>query len=313
MKILFIGASNIDILGHSEKRIISYGTTQGNVAIHYSGTARNIAEYLARLAMPINFITAVGNDVFGKNLLNDLTVLGVDISQSLIMKDMPTTSNLSLIDLDNEVFASVTSQNISSMITANYIKNFIDQSPNILLIDDSLNYDCLQYLACYTDAAIKILQPLYADDFTKIADFLDKFDVITLNKVQAEFLCNRLIRSIDDAKECARYLVEEKNIKRVYILLDEYGSIAADIFNTVQVPAYKTVLNNKKEAEYAYSAGVVYSLANDFSLYKSALFAQVCYSFALDLTTGKREKFSLEQVSEMLIYGEKFIPKDEEL
>jgi pseudouridine kinase len=313
MKILFIGASHIDILGHSKKRIISYDTTQGNVAILYSGTIRNIAEYVARLAVPLNFITAVGDDFFGRNLLSDLTALDIDISQSLIIKEMPTTSNLSLIDMDGEMFARVESENISSMITANYIKNFIDQIPNILLVDDSLNYDCLQYIACYTDAAIKILRPLCSDDFSKISDFLNKFDIVQLNKIQTEALCGRLIQTIDEAKECAKYLVEEKNIKRVYILLDEYGSIAADIFNTVHVPAYKSVLNNKNEAEYAYSAGIVYSLANDFSLYKSTLFSQVCSSFALDLQAGKRDKFSLEQVSEMLIYGEKLTPADKEL
>jgi sugar/nucleoside kinase (ribokinase family) len=313
MKILLIGASYIDISGHSKKRIISYGTTQGSLAIHDSGMLRNTAEYLARLCVPLNFITAVGDDIFGKNLLNDLTTLGIDISQSLIIKDTPTTSNLSLIDIDDELFACVESENISCMITSNYIKNFVDQIPNILLIDDSLNYDCLQYLACYTDAAVKMLQPLSADDFSKISDFLNKFDIIQLNKLQAEALCGRLIQTTDEAKECAKYLVEEKGIKRVYILLDQYGSIAADVFNIVHVPAYKSVLNNKKEAEYAYGAGIVYSLANDFSLYKSTLFAQVCSSFALDLRAGKRHKFSLEQVSEMLVYGEKLIPRDEEL
>jgi hypothetical protein len=107
------------------------------------------------------------------------------------------------------------------------------------------------------------------------------------------------------------YFRQQKNKKIIYHA-DDLGSVGADINGTVHIPAYKTERNNKTEAESAFSAGIIFSLANDFSLYRSVLFSQTCYSYSNNLLPGCREKFSLEEIWSMLLRGEKIIAQSEE-
>lgn len=312
MNTLILGASCIDIIGRSDKRIISYESNSGIVNIYQSGTARNTAEYLSRIGIHSNLITAVGEDVFGQNILINLAQLGIDISQSLILKNINTTTNMSLIDASGELFASIKSDNISYMLDIGYLRNVIKNPPNILLADDTLNTETILYIAGNIKADLKIFQPLNIKNSLEIVNILNKFDIIKINKFQAETLWGNLISSADDAKRCARYISDSKKIKKVFITLDDLGSVGADINGTVHIPAYKTGHGNMEEAESAYSAGIIFSITNDFSLYRSVLFSQACYSYSRNLLPENREMFSLQEIWNMLLNGEKIIVQSEE-
>lgn len=312
MNILILGASCIDIIGQSDKRIISYESNSGVVQILQSGSARNTAEYLSRIGILSNLITAVGQDVFGQNLLTGLAQLGIDISQSLILKNVSTSTNMYITDADGELFASIKSDNISYMLDIGYLRNVIKYSPNILFADDTLNIETILYIAGNVKADIKVFQPINLKINPEILSVLNKFDIIKLNKSQAETLWGSLISSADDAKRCARYLSDSKKIKKVFITLDDLGSVGADINGTVHIPAYKTERSNKTEAESAFNAGIIFSLANDFSLYRCVLFSQSCYSYSNNLLPGCREKFSLEEIWSLLLHGDKIILQSEE-
>lgn len=312
MSILILGASCIDIIGQSDKRIISYESNPGIVKILQSGSARNTAEYLSRIGILSNLVTVVGQDVFGQNLLTGLAQLGIDISQSLILKSVSTSTNMYLTDADGELFAAVKSDNISYMLDIGYLKNVIKQFPNILLADDTLNIETILYISGNIKADTKIFQPLNLKISSEIVNILNKFDIVKLNKSQAETLWGGLISSSDDAKRCARYIADSKKIKKVFITLDDLGSVGADINGTVHIEAYKAEHSNKAEAESAFSAGIIFSSANDFSLYRSVLFSQACYSYSNNLPPECRSRFSLEEIWNMLLQGEKIIPQSEE-
>jgi pseudouridine kinase len=312
MKILILGASCTDIIGYSDKRIISYEANRGIVKITQGGFARTTAEYLSRMGLPVKFMTAVGDDAFGKNILANLAKTGIDISSCLILKNASTTANLSLIDAGGKLFASIQGDNISYMLNVGYVKNTASFSYDMLLVDDSLNIESLLYIADSIYAKIKIFQPVNSNIRPEITDILNKFDVIKLNKTQAETICGRLISSIEDAKRCAEYIINEKGLKKVFILLDDLGSVGADITDIVHVHAYRSEQNNTSEAESAYCAGIMFSFANGFTLYRSALFAQVCYSYTNNMPAGEREKFSLEEIWSMLLRGDKIIAKNME-
>jgi len=311
MRILVLGASCIDIIGCSDKRIISYSSNKGIVKIFQSGCARNISEYLSRIGINVKFLTAVGDDVFGQNLLLNLAQLGIDISCCLILKNVHTSTNLKLIDADGDGFASVNSDNISYMIDINHIKNSVNYMPDILYIDDNLNNESILYAANYINADIKIFGPVNIKIHNDILNILDKFDVLILNKMQAENLWGRLIATVEDAKKCAEYIVENKKIKKVFILLDELGSIAAAAEDAVHILAYEAEHKNTRQSECAYSAGIIFSLANDFSLYRSALFSEACRAHANNLHDCQ-DKFSLEEILKILSYGKKINAKIQE-
>ena len=62
------------------------------------GVARNIAENLARLGLPVQLLTAVGQDPAGQALLAEAAALGIRTQGSLQLAEVPTGSYTAVLD-----------------------------------------------------------------------------------------------------------------------------------------------------------------------------------------------------------------------
>ncbi len=67
------------------------------------GVARNIAENLARLGLPVQLLTAVGQDPAGQALLAEAAALGIRTQGSLQLADVPTGSYTAVLDEQGEL------------------------------------------------------------------------------------------------------------------------------------------------------------------------------------------------------------------
>ena len=101
--IVCIGGTNLDrkLRGLGPLRMGSSNpATQHETA---GGVARNIAENLARLGLPVHLLTAVGRDAAGQSLLAQLQALGVDCAGSLQAVDAATGSYTAVLDPQGEL------------------------------------------------------------------------------------------------------------------------------------------------------------------------------------------------------------------
>ncbi len=78
MNILVIGGSNIDIYGLIPGPLKMKDSNLGKIYTSPGGVGRNILENLARLQRKPRFVTAIGNDHNGHDLINQLTALGME-------------------------------------------------------------------------------------------------------------------------------------------------------------------------------------------------------------------------------------------
>ncbi len=144
-------------------------------------------------------------------------------------------------------------------------------------------------------------------EWTDLTEILPQFDIIALNKFQAERLRGGMITGVADAKDCAKYLLNEKGLQTVFIILDEYGSVAANNDTLVHVPAFQSKSFTKPGAEQAYTAAIIYGLYNELTFYQTALFAQACYALALDLPQGEMNSFTLQKSVTFCVTVQKLI------
>lgn len=68
--ITVIGGSNIDIQGVPNKSLVLFDSNPGKVDISLGGVGRNIADNICRLGINTKLISAIGNDLYGNQLLS---------------------------------------------------------------------------------------------------------------------------------------------------------------------------------------------------------------------------------------------------
>lgn len=312
MNVLVIGASNVDVIAHSNSRILAQHETKGTVKFRHGGTARNIVELLARLDVPSSLLTVVGKDIIGDSLLAALQKMGVDMKMCIQISESATATNVHIMDLEGDMYTSITGTSLTFRLTPQVLKDTLKDALETVLVDSTLQFNALQYIALETEAEKKIFEPIDYFDWTELTEILPKFDIIKLNKFQAERLRGGMITGLADAKDCAKYLLNEKGLQSVFIILDEYGSIAANQEELVHIPAFQSENFARPGAEQAYTAAIVYGLQNNLTFYQTALFAQACYALALDLPQGEMEFFTLQRVGEILRTSAKIDMKNAE-
>ena len=69
--IVVIGGANIDFKGRPYEKLMERTSNPGEVNISFGGVGRNIAHNLALLCVPVTFLSAIGDDEWGKKLLEE--------------------------------------------------------------------------------------------------------------------------------------------------------------------------------------------------------------------------------------------------
>jgi len=93
-----LGGSNIDISGFPNQKLILADSNPGQVKISLGGVGRNIADNLVHLGVPTKLISALGEDVYGKKLIDHANAINLDIRHSLILSNRSTSTYLAILD-----------------------------------------------------------------------------------------------------------------------------------------------------------------------------------------------------------------------
>ena len=72
-----IGGANVDIHGQSLAPLIMRDSNPGRLHVSVGGVTRNILDNLTRLGERCELVSAVGDDVYGRMLLDSCAGLGV--------------------------------------------------------------------------------------------------------------------------------------------------------------------------------------------------------------------------------------------
>lgn len=100
--IVVVGSINMDLVSHTRRIPMPGETTMGSdFEMHSGGKGANQAVAVARLGHPSILLGAVGNDIFGSNLLATLRDYGVDVSY-IKCADEPSGTAIIAVDCAGE-------------------------------------------------------------------------------------------------------------------------------------------------------------------------------------------------------------------
>lgn len=254
-----IGAANIDIGGTPYKPLIPGDSNPGVIKMSYGGVGRNIAHNLALLGVKVEFITAIGDDTLGKEMLERCESIGMDTSLSLIVPGASTSTYLFINDEDGEMNLALSHVDIVKNISPEYIESLSDviNSAAVVIADCNLSQETLLKLKeiCKVPLYIDTVSVSHAD---KIKGHLDGIDTLKPNLLEAEFLTDMIIENEYDCLEAARALIEQ-GVRRVFISLGPHGMLAADKNHAIMADRYPTEVKCTTGAGDSAMAAIIWS------------------------------------------------------
>ncbi len=224
--IYVIGSSNTDMVVRVDKHPLPGETVMGGVFyMNAGGKGANQAVAAARLGAEVFFVVHIGNDVFGKQSLQQFqNAEHINISLATIDMDHPSGVALIVVDANGENSITVapgSNHYLDVKKVELALKDVV--APAIVLIQMEIPMASIEYAiqTSYAKGLQVILNPAPAEAINP--SLLKNLQWITPNESEAEVLTGIRVTDIKSAAEAAKKL-RDQGVLNVVITLGSKGA-----------------------------------------------------------------------------------------
>ena len=299
--ITVIGGSNIDIQGSTNNNLVMFDSNPGKVDISLGGVGRNIADNMCKLGLSTKLISAVGNDLYGNQILSECKSYGIDVDDCYISNEVSTSMYVSILNNTNDMQVAISHMDILEKIDVSYISSK-HQSINdslAIVIDTNLSKEVINYITSNYSHIPIFVDTVSTTKCMKIKDIIGRFNTIKLNKYEAEALCDMEIKDLNDLEHCSKHLLN-KGAKNIFITLGKDGVFCANDDTSIKIDAIPVDIISATGAGDAFTAGLVYSHINDFNIESSAKLSMAASIIALSHKNTINPNMSIDNVEKIL-------------
>ncbi|MFZ2330785.1 MAG: carbohydrate kinase family protein [Atribacterota bacterium] len=272
--IVVIGGANIDIKG-KPNNVIQWDTSNpGTIRVSHGGVGRNIAHYLGLLNIPVDFLSAVGDDDEGREILEKLRNVNVQAGEVILSKKDPTGKYVALLDEKGDLQAGISDTEIMKRVTPRYLiaKTGIIKKNCFVIIDTNLTPQSIYYIAdlCNREEIPLIADPVSAVKSRKLLGVLSKINYLTPDISELGALSGVIIKNATDRQKAINMLMK-KGVKNIVLTHSSRGVY----IHSEQVPEGEFINIRRKKmvdctgAGDALVAGMAYGLYNNYGLYRA--------------------------------------------
>jgi len=302
--VLVVGAAGMDIKGRALGPLTPGTSNPGQVRISVGGVARNVAENLARLGIHTTLLTAVGDDRWGRRILEQAAEHGIDTQHVLVLEEGRTASYLAVLDAEGSLYISVDAMDIMEAITPRYLydRRRLFREADMVLMDANLSPRAIQSLL---RLARQYNVPVGADPTSttlahRLKPHLAELYMVTPNVPEAEVLTGMTITDRTAAIHAAKRLVE-MGVGLGIITLAEKGLCYATAEESGHVPAIQCDVVDLTGAGDALTAAVVFGLLNDFAVDEAVRLGVSAAALTLQCRDTVCPDLSLERLYDQLV------------
>ncbi len=281
--IYVIGSSNTDMVVKAEKLPMPGETVIGGVFLmNPGGKGANQAVTCARLGGKVTFIAKVGNDIFGKQALQQFQ--RENINTSFITTDKEYPSGVALIGVDakgeNIILVAPGSNSHLDVRLVEQALESID-GPAIVLIQLEIPISTVEFAIerSYKKGLKVILNPAPAQVLS--ADVMKFLYFITPNETEAEMLTGIRVVDLKTAEQAAMKL-HESGVRNVVITLGNKGAYLHNDAIARLIPAPLVTATDTTAAGDCFNGALAVAIAEDLTLENAVAFA--CKAASISVT-----------------------------
>ncbi len=299
--VLVVGAANLDILGVAQTLLVSGDSNLGRIRCAPGGVARNTAENLARLGHTTHLIAAVGDDAFGRTLLDVTRAAGVNIELCAVFTEHATSTYLAVHHSQGEMAVAVNDMGIVDTITPEYLAahTAMVQQASAVVVDCNLSADTLAWLLSQSKAPV-FVDAVSAAKCLRIRPHLRHIHTLKLNQIEAQTLTGLPCESTADIQAAAAWL-HGQGLRQVLVSLGKRGMLWSDVQAGQGLQAaLPCKVVNVTGAGDALLAGWVHAFMHRQPLADAARFAQACAAFTVSCEAANHPHLSVAALTHFI-------------
>jgi len=272
VKMIVIGSLAMDLVVTTKNRPKKGETIIGeSFQTIPGGKGANQAVAGARLGADVTMLGCVGNDEFGKEILNNLDANNVNTTLIKYIEDIPSgTAHITLTEADNSI---IVIRGANNFMTPAHVKQYekIVESADIVLIQQEIPEDTVEYVAklCKKLKIPIMLNPAPARKVKK--EIIDKVTYLTPNEHEANLLFD-----VDDYQ-----LILSNYPNKVFVTEGELGVRYHDGNAEMVIPTYQVDAVDTTGAGDTFNAAFAIALAEGNSINNSLKFANRAASLSV--------------------------------
>lgn len=298
--VVVIGGANTDIQGFSKEKMVLNDSNPGKTMLSLGGVARNIAENISKLNIVTKLITVVGDDVYGKKILEEGKLTGMQVEDSLIIPGENTSTYLSMLDENGDMLLALSSMDILEKLSIEHIQNkkHIIEKAKVIVLDTNIREEVLDYITSNFDNPI-FLDTVSTKKAVKVKDFIGRFHTIKPNKIEAEILSGVKINNDDDLEKASQYFLD-KGVKNIFITLGAEGVYYCSKEGRGKIKNRPINVINATGAGDAFVSALVYGYLNDLEIKNRVKFAMGASLMAVSHENTINPNLSVENIENIM-------------
>lgn len=301
-RIVAIGAANMDIAGTTDQAIAQGDSIPGRIRCSAGGVARNVAENLARLGVGVGLLSAVGDDVFGRELLANAAAAGVDVAGCWVLPGAATSSYLSIHGRDGEMATALNDMAILECVTPALLATRLGllRQADALLLDCNLSAVALEWLFAHAAAVPVFVDSVSAFKCRRILPWLPRIHTLKANRLEAEALWGQPVGDAASVLRAAEWL-HAQGVQQVVLSLGGEGVFwSTSAGDHGQQPPWPIEVVNATGAGDALLAGLLQQWLRQVPLRRAVRFASACAALTLTVQSANHPGLSVASVQRLL-------------
>ncbi len=281
-KLVVLGSTNIDHILNVPYFLAPGETLSANqYQIAMGGKGANQAVAAGRAGANIQFITAVGNDSFGKEALAQFKDDGIDISLIETIENEKTGVALIFVNNEGENMIGI-HPGANAHVLPEMLNKKLEaiQSADALLMQLEIPLETIQLAIDYAkeNGVLVALNPAPAKPLSD--ELLSKIDIITPNETEAEILTGIKVDSAEKAQQAAEVL-HNKGITTVIITMGKEGAWVSENKQGLLIKGFKVHAIDTIAAGDTFNGVLLKALLDDVSLNNAIEIANAAAAIAV--------------------------------
>ena len=299
-KVAVVGGINMDIAGLPYGQLVPGDSNPGRTKLSSGGVGRNIAENVALLGNHVEMYSVVGDDLYGKSLLDETSLSGVDMTKVKVIPEASTGTYMAVLDHNMDMHVAISSMDIYDFLDKAYLlenqKEILSNS--IIAFDTNLSRNNLHFAVnLFKDR--KLFLDTVSSEKAKIArDIIGRFHTIKPNKLEAQILTCKRIDSEKDLLISAE-LLHGEGVSNVCISLGSEGVFFSNSLERGIVRIPNVRIKNATGAGDAFQAGLIHGELSGMGLMESSKFASAMAAMAMDAETTINKGITIDKVLDL--------------
>lgn len=269
-----IGGAVFDRKYHAIRPLIEGTSNPVNGSRSFGGVARNVAENMALLGTPVSFISIVGDDETGHELMRHLRDRGIDVSQMIVSGERPTAEYAAVLTPSGDLAFGIADMSIFDLFLPQQLDRIwphIASAPWVFA-DCNLPADTLKALISRKQAArFKLaLDAVSTPKVAKLPDRLEGVDLVFMNLDEAEAYRKTIFGKGPEAARKAASALCESGAGEAVVSIGSEGVAIASAGRVEHFPAVVANPVDMTGAGDAMIAGTVHNLLKENDIFTSA-------------------------------------------